>query len=130
VVEIDAKTDISNTVVSRSGCHTRTRTLFAQGTLLTVRITHEGRRFESDAKVTYAIKGVGMGLHFEHVTTEEEAVLNKWLRRVNSSQDEMAHDAPEIQEDSRWEETKVIIAIFLVAGALISGVSVWLKVLQ
>ena len=42
----------------------------------------------------------------------------------------MAHDAPEIQEDSRWEETKVIIAIFLVAGALISGVWVWLKVLQ
>ena len=74
-----------------------------------MRITHEGWRFESDAKVTYAIKGVGMGLHFEHVTTEEEAVLNKSLRRVNSSQDKMAHDAPEIQEDSRWEETKRVL---------------------
>jgi hypothetical protein len=44
-----------------------------RGTLLTVGITHEGSRFESDAKVAFAIKGVGMGLHFEHKSFHEKA---------------------------------------------------------
>ena len=46
-----------------------------RGTLLTVRITHEGRRFESDAKVAYAIKGVGMSLHFAENTVSRELAL-------------------------------------------------------
>jgi hypothetical protein len=67
--------------VSRSGCYVDTLNPPNSGTLVHLRLTQKGEVFETDARVVYVSRGLGMGLRFqEYVTTEQLETLDRWLQ--------------------------------------------------
>lgn len=66
--------------VSRSGCYVDTLNPVNTGTLVHVRLTQRGESFDTDARVVYTTKGLGMGLRFQEFVTEPQlAILERWL---------------------------------------------------
>jgi hypothetical protein len=66
--------------VSRSGCYVDTLNPPLSGTPIRLRLTQKGESFETDARVVYVSRGLGMGVRFqEYVSTEQLAILDAWL---------------------------------------------------
>jgi hypothetical protein len=65
--------------LSEGGCYADTMSPLPAGTALKVRISKENRSFESDAKVVYAVAGMGMGLRFDSIAPPQLAILERWL---------------------------------------------------
>jgi Ribonuclease G/E len=65
--------------ISRTGCYIDTLNPVPQGSQVRVRITHRQEVFETVASVVYVSAGLGMGICFTQITTQQQATLDKWL---------------------------------------------------
>jgi hypothetical protein len=50
-----------------------------QGTQVLVRLQHGESRIEAAGKVVYRVPGLGMGIAFNDLSAEHQAILNRWL---------------------------------------------------
>jgi hypothetical protein len=66
--------------IGLTGCYLDTLNPLERGTPLLVHLEHGGRGFEAQAKVTYMVKNMGMGVEFVMPIAEEQlAVLRDWI---------------------------------------------------
>ncbi len=65
--------------LSEQGCYVDTNTSFAMGTIVTIGITREAKRFEAQAQVIFNQDGKGMGLLFAAIASAQLPVLEAWL---------------------------------------------------
>lgn len=67
--------------VSRSGCYIDTLSPPQSGTQIRLRLTQKDQTFETEARVVYVSRGLGMGVRFqEYVTAPQLAILDAWLQ--------------------------------------------------
>jgi hypothetical protein len=65
--------------LSERGCYVDTNTGFPMGTIVTIGITREVKRFETQAQVIFNQDGKGMGLLFAAIASAQLPVLEAWL---------------------------------------------------
>lgn len=81
VIDLDSREDIIVVTrdVSMSGCFVKTRTPFAAGTEVRVRIAYAGTDFAARGMVTENINREGMGIEFIEIERHHQATLEAWL---------------------------------------------------
>ncbi|MGH9866314.1 MAG: PilZ domain-containing protein [Candidatus Acidiferrales bacterium] len=72
------------TQLSSNGCYTGALNPFAEDTEIRVRLSKEGKVFESAARVLHVHAEFGMGIVFENVAPEQQRVLDAWLASSRS----------------------------------------------
>jgi hypothetical protein len=65
--------------LSLQGCYVDTLNPFPAGTLVRVELRTSEREFEAIALVNSSHSGMGMGLHFQDLRSEQTSVLTHWL---------------------------------------------------
>jgi PilZ domain len=65
--------------VSQTGCYIDTLSPLPQGSQARLRMSHHEQVFEVACRVMYVSPGLGMGVRFEDVAPEQQAVLDRWL---------------------------------------------------
>ena len=65
--------------ISAGGCYLDTLTPLNVGSTVRVRIVRELREFEASAIVAYTHVGMGMGLTFTEIRSENQEILNSWI---------------------------------------------------
>lgn len=65
--------------ISRTGCYVDTLNPIPQGSQVRLRFTHHKEVFEAIGRVVYVSPGLGMGISFEQVDPQQQAVLVRWL---------------------------------------------------
>jgi len=71
--------EVRTSDISRSGCYVDTLNPVPQGSQIRLRITHNNEVFEALGKVVYVSYGLGMGVTFTEVSSEQQARLDLWL---------------------------------------------------
>jgi len=81
VVELPrgAKLGARTSDIGRTGCYIDTLNPIPAGSQVRLRITHHDEVFEAIGRVVYVSPGLGMGVVFEAVATEQLARLERWL---------------------------------------------------
>lgn len=91
--------------LSLSGCYLDAINLFAVGASVGLRLTAEGHSFECDARVTYSLRGMGMGLVFTKISADQATELRLWVAELSGEIDAAAPpfvpEAPKILIDRR-----------------------------
>lgn len=84
VVEPKSRTriDAHTSDLSIGGCYVDTMSPFPQGTDVQLRLTTQEKSFNTKARVTYSLFGVGMGLGFTAVGPEQLSILEKWFAEL------------------------------------------------
>ncbi len=81
VIDLDSREDVI--VVTRDlslrGCFVKTRTPFAPGTAVRVRITYAGADFAAIGSVTGNITWEGMEIEFVQIEPKHQATIEEWL---------------------------------------------------
>lgn len=73
-------TGIANTRdIGIGGLYMATNTAFEQGQTIKMRLTLGGREIEFDGIVTYVDEGQGVGVRFDNLSDDDEAILKKEL---------------------------------------------------
>ncbi len=67
------------TQLSSGGCYTGALNPFAEDTAVRVRLSKDGKVFESAGRVLHVHAEFGMGIVFENVAPEQQRVLDAWL---------------------------------------------------
>ncbi|HKV28639.1 MAG TPA: PilZ domain-containing protein [Candidatus Acidoferrales bacterium] len=67
------------TQISSAGCYTGALNPFAEDTAIRVRLSKDGKVFESAGRVLHVHAEFGMGIIFEDVTPEQQRVLDAWV---------------------------------------------------
>jgi hypothetical protein len=75
---------------SRSGCYMDTISPFGVNAAIILTVTHEGRAFKTKAKVVYSLNGMGMGMMFTTMESDQARVLDGWLAELGG----LIHLAP------------------------------------
>jgi len=65
--------------ISSKGCYVDTLNPMSQGAQIRLRLTHNDEIFEAVGRVVYVSPGLGMGIIFETVTTEQQSRLDHGL---------------------------------------------------
>jgi PilZ domain len=65
--------------VSRTGCYLDTLNPLPRGTQVQLRLRNQKELFECGAIVRYVSPGLGMGVQFEEIPTEQLERLDRWL---------------------------------------------------
>jgi hypothetical protein len=65
--------------VGHGGCYIDTLNPISAGTLIQLRLSHDGEVFETRARVIYEAPGMGMGITFLDVPAPQHAILDRWL---------------------------------------------------
>src|SRR5262245_24441265 len=82
VVEVKSGARLSarTSDVSRTGCYIDTLNPTPTGTIVRVKLSHEGEELDLLARIVYVSPRLGMGLRFdESITPEQLSVLDRWL---------------------------------------------------
>lgn len=82
VVEVDSGTRLSarTSDVSRTGCYIDTLNPTPSGTVVRVKLTHEGEELDLLARIVYVSPRLGMGVRFdESISAAQLAILDRWL---------------------------------------------------
>jgi len=82
VVEVESGTRLSarTSDVSRTGCYIDTLNPSPTGTIVRVKLSHEGENLDLLARIVYVSPRLGMGVRFdESITQEHLSVLDRWL---------------------------------------------------
>ena len=91
---IDART----TDVCPGGCYVDSMSPFPAGTVLQLRLTKDGKSFQSHARVVSSDAGVGMGVSFSSPAPDQGELLDSWLagsvRCESASSNELQRDEP------------------------------------
>jgi hypothetical protein len=64
------------------GCYVDTMNPFPAGTQVRIRLEKGKSSFEARGRVVYRLAGLGMGIAFSDVTSDNRAVLEKWLTQT------------------------------------------------
>ena len=67
------------TEISRQGCFVDVVNPFPVGTMLRLRITCDQGTFETQAKILYVQRGIGMGITFIDTAEDQLKTLDRWL---------------------------------------------------
>ena len=96
VIELrtQARMSARSTDLGLGGCYVDTMSPFAADTAVMLRLTHGSRAFEAQATVIYVHAGMGMGLAFTRISSDQLAVLQEWVGAL-SGETTPAVDAPE-----------------------------------
>lgn len=70
--------------ISRGGCFVQTAQPFFQWARVRLWVVYRGRQFEAEGSVTHARGGQGMGVSFENIAAENQAILDDWLRELGA----------------------------------------------
>jgi hypothetical protein len=65
--------------LSLFGCHVTTKTPWAIGTKIRVRISHKGAAFAALGTVVHVQPGAGMGILFTKIEPNEQTLLDSWI---------------------------------------------------
>lgn len=65
--------------LSRGGCYVDTINPFPVGADLKLRFTKDNTSFAAEAKVFYAVSGMGMGVEFTKIEPDQFQVLERWI---------------------------------------------------
>ena len=65
--------------LSLTGCYLDTLTPLPKGSQVRISLTHRREVFESAGRVMYVSPGLGMGVAFEEITSDQQARLERWL---------------------------------------------------
>jgi hypothetical protein len=76
--------------LSRGGCFLDTASCFPAGSIVTIRLTKDHRRFEADAQVVYSLVGMGMGVKFTAAEIDQLGTVEKWLAELSGEAPEPA----------------------------------------
>jgi len=81
VIDLDSRDDmiVVTRDLSLSGCFVKTRTPFAAGTEVRVRIAYGGADFAAIGSVTQNITRDGMGIEFVEIEPRDQETIEKWL---------------------------------------------------
>jgi len=69
--------------LSRGGCYVDTTSPLPVDTTVRMRLTQDKRSFEVEARVSYSLAGMGMGLAFTGATPEQTEVLKRWIGELS-----------------------------------------------
>lgn len=67
------------TQLSSTGCYTGALNPFAEDTAIRVRLSKDGKVFESAGRVLHVHAEFGMGIVFEDVAPDQQRVLDAWV---------------------------------------------------
>ncbi|MGH9730099.1 MAG: PilZ domain-containing protein [Candidatus Acidiferrales bacterium] len=72
------------TQLSSTGCYTGALNPFAEDTAIHVRLSKDGKVFESAGRVLHVHAEFGMGIVFEDVAPDQQRVLDAWVASHSS----------------------------------------------
>lgn len=72
------------TNLSLFGCYVSTTSPFAEGTRVSLRISHGGASLAAFGKVVYSKPNSGMGIAFTHVESSSQAILERWIASLRA----------------------------------------------
>ena len=79
--------------LSHHGCYVEVPNTLPIGREVSIKIFAESECFACTARVVYELPNSGMGLAFEEVSLENQALLRQWLLKANGEpQDERSRD--------------------------------------
>lgn len=79
-VDSDARLSARTSDVSRTGCYIDTLNPTPTGTVVRVKLSHNGEQLDLLARVVYVSPRLGMGVRFdESISAEQLAILDRWL---------------------------------------------------
>jgi hypothetical protein len=90
-VAIDTSTKAQARLAGRAsdlgmnGCYLDATNLFPVGTTLLVRLSSEAHGFACEARVAYALPGMGMGLTFTRISPDQAAALTAWIGELRGN---------------------------------------------
>ena len=90
-----ARLDAHTSDLSLGGCYVDTMNPFPAGTEVQLRLTKEGKSFNTKAKVAYCQIGVGMGMIFTTAAPEQLSTLEKWFAELRGE----AQPEPDVLAD-------------------------------
>jgi len=81
IVEPRSNTHINGRTsdLGQGGCYVDTLSPLPAGTVVKIRISRESHFFEAEAKVSYSVVGMGMGVAFTAVQREHLQVFRSWI---------------------------------------------------
>jgi len=98
-VVIDARSDTRvrgrAADISLSGCYLDAVSLFPIGASVGLRLTSEAHSFECEARVTYSLPGMGMGLVFTKTSPNQATELRHWIAELSGAPGATAYLVPE-----------------------------------
>jgi hypothetical protein len=68
--------------IGRGGCYVDMINTFPTGTTVKIRLTKDNQSFVAQAKVVYAMSGLGMGLMFTSADSEQLWTLQRWITEL------------------------------------------------
>jgi len=85
VIESASRTRLTGRAsdLGSAGCYVDLMSPFPVGSSVLLRLTDEGHSFECEARVAYAMPGMGMGLAFTKASKEQVAVLREWVAALH-----------------------------------------------
>jgi len=69
--------------LSAGGCYVDAITTLPVEAALKIRVTHDGKTFETRARVIASSAGMGMGLEFTETEREQVEALEEWIRELS-----------------------------------------------
>ena len=82
VTEVDSGARLSarTSDVSRTGCYIDTLNPTPTGTVIRVKLAHDGEELDLLARIVYVSPRLGMGVRFdESITAAQLAILDRWI---------------------------------------------------
>jgi hypothetical protein len=98
-VELQSKARFTGRVsdFSMGGCYVDTITTLPKGATLKIRLVHEGKFFETRARVTASTAGMGMSLIFTETEPGQLEILEGWIRVLSGEFPSHEPELPEIK---------------------------------
>jgi hypothetical protein len=102
IVEARSRTRLSARAadISLSGCYLDAINLFPVGSAVRLRLTNEARTFECEARVTYSLPGMGMGLAFTRMSASQATALRDWIAELAGHATDASPVQPAIEFES------------------------------
>jgi hypothetical protein len=90
--------------LSLGGCYVDSITALPIGATLKMRLTHEGKFFETKAKVVASTANMGMSLVFTETESQQIEILEEWIRELNGEVVPCEAALPEIKSQQPGEQ--------------------------
>lgn len=93
--------------ISLTGCYLDAISLFAMGASVGLRLTTEAHTFECEARVTYSLPGMGMGLAFTKISPDQATELRHWIAELSAESGAPASPLASAMSELRTDREKL-----------------------